>query len=354
LSAVSSLSDLQGLTGTERAAVFFLGLPQTHITRLMDLLNEDEIRTLSRTMSSLGKVSPEVVEAVYADFSNHLATGGAIVGSHQTTERLLRSVLIGRDELVDSIIQEISGPPKSNTWERVTTVEAAALAVYLGKEHPQVAAVVLSQLFPDYAAQVMSLLPADSAADVLVRLLEVPPINREIMEDIERALRNDLGMDLSQDRKKDPYNNMADLLGRVNSDTETRLMASLETAAPEHAAKVRKFMFGFADLVRISQSSIQALLQECDKSRLAAALKLSDEPTRQKFLQNMSERQAKMFREELESGGAPKKPEVEQAQKEIVLLAKALSAAGLLSLEPEEVPADAPADSVPAEEPAPA
>jgi flagellar motor switch protein FliG len=57
-----------------------------------------------------------------------------------------------------------------------------------------------------------------------------------------------------------------------------------------------------------------------------------------------------MFREELDSGGTPRKPEVEEAQKEIVLLAKALSAAGLLSLEPEETPADAaPADAPPAE-----
>jgi flagellar motor switch protein FliG len=260
-------------------------------------------------------------------------------------------VLVGRDELVDSILQEISGPPKSNTWERVTTVEAQTLADYLGNEHPQVAAVVLSQLFADYAAQVLSQLPAESAADIMVRLLEVSPVNREILDDIERALRNDLGMDLVQDKKKDPHNYMADLIGRVNSDTETRLLGSLESVSPEHAAMVRKHMFTFADLIKISTASIQALLQECDKSRLAMALKLADESQQQKFLSNMSERQAKMFREELESGGTPRKPEVEEAQKEIVLLAKALSAAGLLSLEPEEVPAEA---AAPAEQAPPA
>ncbi len=84
------------------------------------------------------------------------------------------------------------------------------------------------------------------------------------------------------------------------------------------------------------------------------ALKLSDESARQKFLANMSERQAKMFREELESGGTPNKAQVEEAQKEIVLLAKALSAAGLLSLEPEEVAADVVPDAASTEEPAPA
>jgi flagellar motor switch protein FliG len=347
VSLAESSADAKRLSGPERAAILFLGLQQDQISKLMDHLNEDEIRTISRTMSRLGKVDPAIVEAVFADFGDSAASGGVIVGTTQTTERLLRSVLIGRDELVDSILQEISGPPKSNTWERVTTVEAKTLADYLGNEHPQVAAVVLSQLFADYAAQVLAQLPEASAADIMLRLLEVSIVNREILDDIERALRNDLGMDLVQDKKKDPHNYMADLIGRVNTDTEARLLGSLETVSPEHAAMVRKHMFTFADLVRISAASVQALLQECDKSRLAIALKLSDDSQRQKFLSNMSERQAKLFRDELEAGGTPRKPEVEEAQKEIVLLAKALSAAGLLSLEPEEVPADA---AAPAEE----
>jgi flagellar motor switch protein FliG len=349
VSLAESSADAKRLSGPERAAILFLGLQQDQISKLMDHLNEDEIRTISRTMSRLGKVDPAIVEAVFADFGDSAASGGVIVGTTQTTERLLRSVLIGRDELVDSILQEISGPPKSNTWERVTTVEAKTLADYLGNEHPQVAAVVLSQLFADYAAQVLAQLPEASAADIMLRLLEVSIVNREILDDIERALRNDLGMDLVQDKKKDPHNYMADLIGRVNTDTEARLLGSLETVSPEHAAMVRKHMFTFADLVRISAASVQALLQECDKSRLAIALKLSDDSQRQKFLSNMSERQAKMFRDELEAGGTPRKPEVEEAQKEIVLLAKALSAAGLLSLEPEEVPADtaAPAEEAP-------
>ena len=327
------------LSGVERAAVLLLGLPPEHMGRVMELLNEDEIRSISRTMSRLGRVDPAVIEAVCTDFMGRLAGGNAIIGSHETTERLLRAALSGRDELVDSIMQEVRGPTTTGTWERVTTVDAKVLAAYLANEHPQVAAVVLSQLFADYAAQVLAALPPDAASDIMVRLLELGTVNRDILDDVERALRNDLGMDLGQDKKKNAHGYMADLIARVDGDTEARLLGALETSAPEHAAQVRKNMFTFADLVKISKTAVQALLQECDKSRLAMGLKLSDDATRQVFLQNMSERQAKMFREELESGGAPKKAEVEAAQKEIVLLAKALSAAGLISLEPEEAPA---------------
>ena len=113
MSLAESSADAKRLSGPERAAILFLGLQQEQISKLMDHLNEDEIRTISRTMSRLGKVDPVIVEAVFSDFGDSAASGGVIVGSNQTTERLLRAVLIGRDELVDSIIQEISGPPKS-------------------------------------------------------------------------------------------------------------------------------------------------------------------------------------------------------------------------------------------------
>lgn len=53
----------------------------------------------------------------------------------------------------------------------------------------------------------------------------------------------------------------------------------------------------------------------------------------------MSERQAKMFREELEAAGNARKNELEAAQREIVLLAKALAAVGQLSLAPAETEA---------------
>jgi len=100
-------------------------------------------------------------------------------------------------------------------------------------------------------------------------------------------------------------------------------------------------MFTFADLVKITKPAIQALLQDCDKARLAAALKGSDDTGPQVFLDNMSERQAKMFREELESAANARKNEVEGAQRAIVLLAKTLAAARQLSLAPEEVEAPA-------------
>jgi len=46
---------------------------------------------------------------VFSDFGDSAASGGVIVGTTQTTERLLRSVLIGRDELVDSICRRSAG-----------------------------------------------------------------------------------------------------------------------------------------------------------------------------------------------------------------------------------------------------
>src|SRR5262249_20673546 len=146
-----------------------------------ELLNEDEIRSISRTMSRLGKIDPAVMEAVCNDFMARLAAGGVLVGSHETTERLLRNALIGRDELVDSIMQEVRGPTTTGSGDGVTPVAARVLPQPPANEPPRVAAGGLPQLFADYAARVRGALPAEPASDIMVRLLELGTVNRDIL-----------------------------------------------------------------------------------------------------------------------------------------------------------------------------
>src|SRR5215813_9459105 len=74
------------LNGLERAAVLLLGLPPEQMGKVMELLNEDEIRSISRTMSRLGKIDPAVMEAVCSDFITRLAAGGVLVEATATTE----------------------------------------------------------------------------------------------------------------------------------------------------------------------------------------------------------------------------------------------------------------------------
>lgn len=324
------------LNGAERAAIILLALPQELTVKVMEMLSEAEIREISKAMARLGRVEPPVLEGISHEFLQTAASSGLVVGSEQSTERLLKAALSGREGLIKSIMEDIRSPGGDTTWERISAVDAKVLAEYLANEHPQTIAVVLSRVGPEHSARVLSLLPDAAASDVMLRILQLGPVSADILEDVERSLRNDLATLTGRGQGADPHALMADLVSRVDSDTEARLLGALESASPETAGRVRRLMFTFEDLVKIGKTALQTLLQECDKSRLALALKPLDETVQQVFLGNMSERQAKLFREELETVSNPRKPDMEAAQRELVALAKALAASGRLSLQSDE------------------
>ena len=67
----------------------------------------------------------------------------------------------------------------------------------------------------------------------------------------------------------------------------------------ELAQKIIDEMFLFENLVDVDDRSIQRLLQEVDSESLLIALKGAEQPLREKFLRNMSQRAADILRDDL-------------------------------------------------------
>ena len=87
-------------------------------------------------------------------------------------------------------------------------------------------------------------------------------------------------------------------------------------------------MFTFEDLSRLDSGGIQTLLRATEKDKLSIALKGASETLRDLFFGNMSERAAKLLREEMQSMGPVRLRDVEEAQGIMVTLAKDLAASG--------------------------
>src|SRR5689334_9478410 len=155
------------LSGPERAAVLMLALGDQHGENVWKLLDDDELRTLSVTMSSLGTVEAEAVESLLLEFVSLLSASGALLGNYDATERLLQKYL--PPDRVSNIMEEIRGPAGRNMWEKLSNVQEQVLANYLKNEYPQTVAVVLSKLKPEHAARVLAILPEETALDVVMR-----------------------------------------------------------------------------------------------------------------------------------------------------------------------------------------
>ncbi len=157
------------LTGPERAAVLMLSLGEQYGGKIWSLLDDDELRQLSITMSTLGTVEAPSVEDLLLEFVGRLSASGSLMGNYDATERLLQQFL--PPERVGGIMDEIRGPAGRNMWEKLSNVQEEVLANYLKNEYPQTIAVVLSKIRPEHAARVLSILPEDLALDVVNRML---------------------------------------------------------------------------------------------------------------------------------------------------------------------------------------
>jgi flagellar motor switch protein FliG len=318
------------LTGAERAAVVMLALGEEASKPLWASFDEDELREVTRAISKLGSVAPDVVESLLYDFVMNLSTTGAISGSAASAQRLLRNVLPA--DMAESILEDIKGPAGKTMWDKLANVNERVLSGYLRNEHPQTVAVILSRIRPDHAARVLSALPALFTEEVIGRMLHLGPVQKEVLDQIEMTLRTEFMAALSRGADRDPYEAMAEIFNSFDRATERRFLETLDMKNPSAAEKIRSLMFVFEDLLRLDAQDMQKLLRHIDKTDLAIALKGSEASVSAHFFANMSERASSILRDDIEIMGPVRIKEVDQAQRKIVDTAERLADDGEIIL----------------------
>ena len=332
-SVISALASRQSgrakskpLSGPKRAAILMLALGEQYGGKVWGLLADDEVRELSIHMSTLGTVEADVVEDLLLEFVSRMSASGALMGTFDATERLLQQYL--PSERVTGIMDEIRGPAGRNMWEKLSNVQEEVLANYLKNEYPQTIAVVLSKLKPEHAARVLAILPEDMALDVVGRMLRMEAVQKEVIERVESTLRTEFMSNLSQTRRRDAHEVMAEIFNNFDRQTETRFMTALEDDNRESAERIKTLMFTFDDLTRLDTGSAQTLMRQIDKDKLGIALKGASDAVRQFFFSNMSTRAAKMLADDMAQMGPVRLRDVDEAQAQLVNLAKDLAAKG--------------------------
>ena len=324
-----SVNDASKLNGSEKAAVVLLSLGEEHHA-LWEALDDEEIKEISQAMSTLGTVSASVVEDLLVEFVSGMSSTGAIMGSFEQTQRLLGSFL--PPDKVDGLMEEIRGPAGRTMWDKLGNVNEAVLANYLKNEYPQTVAVVLSKIKSEHAARVLSALPEDFALECVTRMLRMEPVQRDILDKIEQTLRTEFMSNLARTSKRDSHEMMADIFNNFDRQTEARFTAALEERSRESAERIRALMFVFEDLAKLDPGGVQTLLRGVEKDKLGLALKGASDGLREMFFSNMSERAAKIMREDMESMGPVRLKDVDQAQMAMVQVAKDLAAKGEIML----------------------
>ena len=318
--------DFRGLEGPQKAAILMLSIGEENAMRLFSMLDDDEIKELSQAMANLGKVDADMVERLFLEFTEGVSQTGSLTGSFESTERLLLRAM--PKDRVETIMEEIRGPAGRTMWDKLGNVSEEVLATYLKNEYPQTVAVVVSKIRSDHAARVLELLPEDFALEVVMRMLRMEVVQKEVLEGVEKTLRTEFMSNLARTNRRDAQEMMAEIFNNLDRQNEERFLAALESRNRDAAERIKALMFTFEDLKKLDPTAVQTLLRSIDKGKLAVALKGASEELRDLFFSNMSERAAKLLREDIEAMGPVRLKDVDECQMYLVTTAKDLAAKG--------------------------
>jgi flagellar motor switch protein FliG len=322
--------DLRSLSGPEKAAIVLLSLGDDHGAQVWKMFDDEEIKEVSQIMANLGTVPAGVVEKLLVEFVSQMSTTGTLLGTFESTERLLTRFL--PPDRVTGVMEEIRGPAGRTMWDKLGNVNESVLANYLKNEYPQTVAVVLSRIKSDHAARVLGALPEDFALEVVQRMLRMESVQKEILDKVEQTLRVEFMSNLARTQKRDSHEMMAEIFNNFDRQTESRFITALEERSRDSAEQIKALMFTFEDLGKLDPGSIQTLLRGIEKDKLGLALKGSSDTVRDVFFSNMSERAGKILKEDMESMGPVRLKDVDEAQMAMVNVAKDLAAKGEIML----------------------
>jgi flagellar motor switch protein FliG len=327
---IRAKDDYRSLNGLQKAALLVMSVGEETAAKIFQLMHDDEIREISQTMANLGTVNATVIERLFVEFADQISSTGTLTGTYESTERLLSKVLDRAK--VDQIMEEIRGPAGRTMWDKLGNVHESVLANFLKNEYPQTVAVVLSKVKPDHGARVLSMLPEAFAMEVIMRMLRMESVQKDILDDVERVLRNEFMSNLARTSRRDAHEMIAEIFNNLDRASEQRFLTALEERNRDSAEKVRSLMFTFEDLGKLDPGGVQTLLRNIEKDKLPIALKGASEALRDLFLSNMSERASKMLKEDMAAMGPVRVRDVEEAQLAMVTVAKELAGKGEIML----------------------
>jgi flagellar motor switch protein FliG len=201
-------------------------------------------------------------------------------------------------------------------------------------EQPQTISFLLSHLDAAKAAKVFALFGPELREEVIERLgvIEAAPV--ELVGKIVRSLGRHLdARSRPAYRSSGGVNAVAGLIQHLDKELGRNLLTRLEEHNATLGTAIRRKLFSFEDLNRLTPADLQRILREVDSANLAIAMKSASEPLRERIYSALSKRAAEGLREEIELLGAVRRKEIESAQDLIIQAVRRLEEEGQVSLD---------------------
>jgi len=322
------------ITGARKAAILMVLLGDEASAGIFRYMQEDEIQEVSKEISRLGEITPEIADTTLEDFYRlSLAQSFLARGGPDFAKKLLVKAFGSESskKLLDYL--NISMQNTLVGFDNLQKADPVQLSKFIQSEQPQTIALVLAHLNSSQAAALLSSLPSGLRADVVMRMANLEQISPDVISKITSILEQKLRS--LGDFSRESYGGVravAELINRMETKAAAAILEKVEGENPALALSIRNLMFVFDDVLLIDDAGMREILQRVDKKALTIALKGTSDELRNQFFRNMSGRAVEMMREDMEVLGPIKVRDVETAQQQIVSVVRKLDESGVISL----------------------
>ena len=158
------------MSGAEKVAVLLLALGKPRAAKVLKRFDSEDLKILTQLAGDLAPIDASDLEGLVEEFAQKFSSGINFVGTEREVKNMLSDVM-GEDLAgVMSDEQEEPGEAPERIWDKISRIKDEALRAYLGKEHPQTAAMILSRIDPGLAAK-LTLNPLETVTTVTVQIV---------------------------------------------------------------------------------------------------------------------------------------------------------------------------------------
>ena len=316
------------LTGTDKSAILLMTLGEDRAAEVLKPLSSREVQLLSGTMAGMSQVSHKQLGEILSEFEDDAEQFAAL---SVNASDYLRSVLVKAlgEERAASLLEDILESRETTSgMETLNFMEPQSAADLIRDEHPQIIATILVHLKRGQAADILAQFDERLRNDVMLRIATFGGVQPAALAELTEVLNNLLDGQNLKRSKMGGVRTAAEIINLMKTQQEEAVIDAMREYDGELAQKIIDEMFLFENLVEVDDRSIQRLLQDVDSESLLIALKGAEQPLREKFLKNMSQRAADILRDDLANRGPVRMSQVENEQKAILLIVRRLAESG--------------------------
>lgn len=301
------------LSGAEKVGLLLLALGKERAEEVLKKFDSEELNTIMRATELMPTISAPELTSIVEEFEGRLAQGPPFIGRPDDVKMLVAGIITENRSAADAID---GGQSQEDIWKRLPLLKDDVILTFLDQQHPQLAAYILHRLGSDRSTELLKCFQPALRNELLGRLLGMREVSYLAMDALEESLHKEL---FEVDKGMSAQHIvMASILNSMDRTQSSEALQHLAGFRPKDAEAIRKMLFKFEDLVKLSPRSLTALMDGVPVERTVLALQGMDQSFQAAVLATLSPRARRMAEAELQGGTNASARDMAESRRSIV------------------------------------